>query len=95
MIELFSAVFGGRDRLLPFGTVASMIAWVDSSIFSSTDGFGSALVRLGGTFFVGGLLIFTGLAVWYGLERSGFFVGVASRINSVMKLAARVCLDVA
>jgi hypothetical protein len=81
---------------LTFGTVASMIAWVDNSIFfSSTGGFDSALVRLGGTFFVGGLLSFTGLAVWYGLERSGFFVGVASRINSVIKLAARVCLDVA
>ena len=32
----------------------------------------------------------TGLAVWYGLETSGFFVGVTSLMSSVIKSAARV-----
>ena len=32
----------------------------------------------------------TGLAVWYGLETSGFLGGVTSLISSVIKLAAFV-----
>jgi hypothetical protein len=36
----------------------------------------------------------TGQAVWYGLETSGFLVGVTSLISSVIKSAARVGREV-
>lgn len=54
-------------------------------------GFPVALDRFGATFRVEARG-FTGLAVWYGLDRSGFFGGVAPLISSVMNVAALVGL---
>ena len=67
-----------------------MIVWwlKSTSFFSGSFGRPSAAFRfLAGFFCKEG---FTGLAVWYGFERSGFFGGVTSLISSAMKFAARV-----
>lgn len=58
--------------------------------FSTDLGVGLGRLVTGFLKGAGGL---TGLAVWYGLETSGFLVGVTSLISSVMKLAARVGLE--
>ena len=73
-----------------FGTVASMMACADIS-GSCSFGFsvGLGLARLATGFLTGGGGL-TGLAVWYGFETSGFFVGVTSLMSSVIKPAARV-----
>lgn len=80
---------GGRPTL---GTVASIIACADIS-GSCSHGFSAGLaVNLGRftTGFLTGAGGFTRLAVWYGLETSGFFAGVTSLMSSVIKSAARV-----
>lgn len=69
-----------------------MIACADIS-GSRSLGFSAGLaVGLGrlATGFLTGAGGLTGLAVWYGLETSGFFVGVTSLMSSVIKSAARV-----
>ena len=77
------------------GTVASMTACADISGTCSL-GF-SADLAVGLDRLVTGFLTgaggLTGLAVWYGLETSGFFVGVTSLMSSDMKSAARVGLE--
>lgn len=77
------------------GTVASITACADISC-SCSLGFSAGLaVGLGRlvTGFLTGAGGLTGLAVWYGLETSGFFVGVTSLRSSVIKSAARVGLE--
>ena len=77
-------------NILTVGTVASIIVWglKLASFFSGPFGRPSGTFRfLAGFFCKEGL---TGLAVWYGFERSGFFGGVASLMSSAMKFAARV-----
>ena len=78
-----------------FGSVASIIACIDisgCSFFSPVEGCLDTALGLRTGFFVGGFTVFTGLAVWYGLAMSGFLIGVASRMSSVMKAAALDCL---
>jgi hypothetical protein len=80
----------GTCSTLTVGIVASIIVWWlrSTSFFSGCFGRSSAGFRFFAGFFcrVG----FTGLAVWYGFERSGLFGGVTSLMSSAMKFAARV-----
>jgi hypothetical protein len=59
-----------------------------ASFFSGSFGRPSGTFRFFAGFFCKEGL--TGLAVWYGFERSGFFGGVTSLMSSAMKFAARV-----
>ena len=72
-----------------------MTACADTSgpcSFGFSAGLATCLTRLV-TGFLTGAGGLTGLAVWYGFETSGFFVGVTSLMSSVIKSAARVGLE--
>jgi hypothetical protein len=62
---------------------------------SCSFGFSAGLATLArlATGFLTGAGGLTGLAVWYGFETSGFFVGVTSLMSPVIKSAARVGLE--
>lgn len=60
-----------------------------SCSFGFPAGLAVGLDRLA-TGFLTGAGGLTGLAVWYGFQTSGFFVGVTSLMSSVIKSAARV-----